>query len=60
MIPQNERCGGYLTKLKNYLAYNEPPKLVILEYPYTTIKTSHKIKLKLNNTTTLLYLKGII
>ena len=41
----------WLTKLKNYLAYNEPPKLLILEYPYTTTKTSHKIKLKVNNTT---------
>ena len=34
-IPQNERCGECLTKLKNYLTYNEPPKLLILEYPYT-------------------------
>ena len=50
----------WLTKLKDYLAYNEPPKLLILEYPYTTTKTSHKIKLKVNNTTALLYLKGII
>ena len=29
-------------------------------YPYTTTKTSHIIKLKVNNTTTLLYLKGIV
>jgi hypothetical protein len=35
-IPQNERCGECLTKLKNYLTYNEPPKLLKLEYPYTT------------------------
>ena len=39
-IPQNERCGECLTKLKNYPTYNEPPKLLILEYPYTSIKTS--------------------
>ena len=59
-IPQNERCNECLTKLKIFLTYNEPPKLLILEYPYTTIKTSHKIKIKVNNTNTLLYLKGII
>ena len=53
-IPQNERCGECLTKLNNYLTYNEPPKLLILEYPYTTIKKSHKIKIKVNDTTTLL------
>jgi hypothetical protein len=58
-IPQNERCGECLTKLKNCLTYNESPKLLILEYPYTTTKTSHKIKIKVNDTTTLLYLKGI-
>ena len=28
-IPENERRGECLTKLKNYLAYNEPPKLLI-------------------------------
>ena len=56
-FPQNERCGECFTKIKNYLTYNEPPKLVILKYPYTSIKTSHKIKIKVNNTTTLSYLK---
>ena len=49
-----------MTKSKNYLTYNKPPKLLILEYPYTSIKTSHKIKIEVNNTTTLLYLKGIV
>ena len=34
-----------------------PLKLLILEYPYTTTKTSHKIKIKV---TTLLYLKEIV
>ena len=32
------------------LTYNEPPKLLILEYPYTTTKTSHKIKIIVDNT----------
>jgi hypothetical protein len=59
-IPQNERCCECLAKFKKYLTYNEPPKLLILEYPYTSTKTSHKVKIKVNNTTTLLYLKGII
>ena len=59
-IPQNERCGECLTKLKNCLTYNESPKLLILEYPYTATKTNHKIKIKVNDTTTLLYLKGIV
>ena len=59
-LPQNERCVECLTKLKNFLTYNEPPKLLILEYPYTTIKTSYKIKIKVNDTATLLYLKGIV
>ena len=49
-----------MTKLKNFLTYNELPKLLILKYPYTKIKTSHKIKIKINNTNTLLYLKGIV
>ena len=35
-IPQNERCGECLTKLKNYLTYNKPPKLLILKYSYMT------------------------
>jgi hypothetical protein len=49
-----------LTKLKSYLTYNKSPKLLILEYPYTSTKTSHEIKIKVNYTTTLLYLKGIV
>ena len=44
-ILQNERCIECLTKLKNYLTFNEPPKLLIPEYPYTLTKTSHKIKI---------------
>jgi hypothetical protein len=61
-IPQNERCEECLTKFKNYLTYNESSKLLILEYPYicTLTKTSHKIKIKVIDTTTLLYLKGIV
>ena len=29
-IPQNKRCGECLTKLNNYLIYNEPPKLLMI------------------------------
>ena len=46
-MPQNKRCNECLTKLNNYLTYNESPKLLILEYPYTKTKTSHKIKIKI-------------
>jgi hypothetical protein len=56
---QNERCGECLTKLKNFFTYNEPPKLLMLEYPYTITKTSYKIRIKVNNTNTFLYLKEL-
>ena len=42
--------GECLTKSKNYLTYNESPKILILEYPYTSTKTSHNIKIKVNDT----------
>ena len=60
MIPQNQRCTECFTRLEKCLTYNEPPKLLVLEYPYSNIKTSHKIKIKVNNNITFLYLKGII
>jgi hypothetical protein len=60
MIPQNQRCTECFTRLEQCLTYNEPPKLLILEYPDSNIKTSHKIKIKMNNDITLLHLKGII
>jgi hypothetical protein len=45
-LTQNERCGQCLTKLKDYLIYNKPQKLLIFEYPYTITKTNYKIKIK--------------
>jgi hypothetical protein len=60
MIPQNQRCNECFTRLQNCLSYNEPPKLLILEYPHTNIKTNHNIKIKINNHITLLHLKGIV
>ena len=35
-------------------------KAFFLPFPHNLCRTSHKIRIKVNNTTTLLYLKGIV
>ena len=38
----------------------EVPKLLILEYPFTNIRTSHKIKVKAENNSSILGLRGTV
>ncbi|KDR65319.1 hypothetical protein GALMADRAFT_82002, partial [Galerina marginata CBS 339.88] len=40
--------------------YTEAPKILVLEYPLTNIKSSHQIKIKVGNEVICLQLKGIV
>lgn len=42
------------------VVYNEIPQLLVLEYPYMNIETSHKIQFVVNGGSATLHLKGII
>ena len=49
--------------LRNSCSFNkfdEVPKLLILEYPFTNIRTSHKIKVKAQNNSGTLGLRGTV
>jgi hypothetical protein len=50
-------CSNAMIKKINYI---ELPKLLVLEYPNTTITTSHEIKLVVNDETAVLHLRGIV
>ncbi|KDR80492.1 hypothetical protein GALMADRAFT_1362017 [Galerina marginata CBS 339.88] len=54
------KCNNCLNKLSHVLQYKESPKLVILEYPFSNIETSHKIKIKGDNQMNILSLRGIV
>ncbi|KDR67899.1 hypothetical protein GALMADRAFT_79067 [Galerina marginata CBS 339.88] len=58
--PSTERCNECFSKLGYELQYKEKPKLVILEYPFSNIETSHTLKLNINGQTNILSLRGIV
>lgn len=44
----------------NYISYNAPPKIIIMEYPNQDLKISHKIVFKENEEKIALKLRGIV
>ncbi|KDR77395.1 hypothetical protein GALMADRAFT_65922 [Galerina marginata CBS 339.88] len=58
--PSTERCNECFSKLGYELQYKEKPKLVILEYPFSNIETSHTLKLNINGQINILSLRGIV
>ena len=59
-IPCRDKCNECFSKLTHQIDYKEKPDLLLLEYPHTNIKSSHKIKLKVNDEYKVLSLRGII
>ena len=54
------RCSQCSARLVRQVEYSIGPKLLVLEYPLTTIKTSHQIKVETQDEMTYLSLKGIV
>ncbi len=50
-------CMGNTTK---DVFYNDPPKLLVIEYPGSSMKTSHKIKFETDTGLVYLHLRGVI
>jgi len=59
-IPCRQKCDECSNKLTHQIDYKEAPDLLLLEYPHTNIKSSHKIKIKIQNEYKVLSLRGII
>jgi hypothetical protein len=59
-IPCGNKCNECSSKLTHQIDYKEAPDLLLLEYPHTNIKSSHKIKIKINDEYKILSLRGII
>ena len=58
--PSSEICGGCSGAMTEHLSYAEPPKIVIMEYPYCNMKTSHKLNIVADGQEVQLRLRGII
>jgi len=53
-----QRCNECSYKLTHQIDYKKAPE--ILEYPCTNIKSSHKIKIKIEDEYKVLFLRGVI
>ncbi|KDR64842.1 hypothetical protein GALMADRAFT_82610, partial [Galerina marginata CBS 339.88] len=58
--PCVEKCPECSEIFTHQIDYTEAPKILVLEYPLTNIKSSHQIKIKVGNEVTCLQLKGIV
>jgi len=54
------RCPECNDRLKIIVSYNEPPPIIVQEYPSQNIVTSHEIECITGSTTTTLHLRGIV
>ena len=59
-MPCRQKCDECSNKLTHQIDYKEAPDLLLLGYPHTNIKPSHKIKIKIQNEYKILSLRGII
>jgi hypothetical protein len=53
-------CPECMCDMTRDVSFNEPPKLLVIEYPESDMKTSHSIKVKSDTGPAYLYLRGII
>ena len=59
-LTEHDQCPECLETLVHSIKFDELPKLLILEYPFTNIRTSHKIKVKAENNSGILGLRGTV
>lgn len=59
-VPCTQKCNECFYNLTHQIDYKEVPEMLVLEYPYTNIKSSHKIKIKIQDEYKVLSLRGII
>ena len=59
-VPCRQRCNKCSYKLTHQIDYKEAPEILVLEYPHTNIKSSHEIKIKIQDEYKVLSLRGII
>ena len=59
-LTEHDQCPECLKTLVHSIKFDELPKLLILEYPFTNIRTSHKIKVKAENNSGILGLRGTV
>ena len=59
-VPCRQKCNECFYKLTHQIYFKEAPEILVLEYPHTNIKSSHKIKIKIQDEYKVLSLKGII
>jgi hypothetical protein len=59
-VPCRQKCNECYYKLTHQIFYKEAPEILVLEYPHTNIKSSHKIKIEIQDESKVLSLRGII
>ena len=59
-MPCRQKCKECSSRLTHQIDYQEKPDLLVLEYPGTNIKSSYKIKIKIENKYKVLSLRGIV
>ncbi len=57
---RREVCPECNNTMYSPIFYNDVPDILVFEYPDLNIKTSHKIKIKVNEELKTLYLRGIV
>jgi hypothetical protein len=56
----NRRCPDCNSRMKQLVFYNEAPHILVLEYPFKNIKTSHRLEFISETGTKTLELRGIV
>ena len=59
-LTEHDQCPECLETLVHSIKFDKVPKLLILEYPFTNIRISHKIKVKAENNSSILGLRGTV
>jgi len=57
---QQQKCPECLAEMDQPIFYNKPPCVLVLEYAQTHIRTSHRLKIKLDEDDVELHLRGIV
>jgi len=56
----NRRCPDCTDNMIKHISYTDVPKMIVFEYPNLDIETSHKIRIKIDDQTIVLKLRGIV
>jgi hypothetical protein len=59
-LETHQECPNCLSAMIRPVFYDQPPELLVFEYPEYNIKTNHKLRYVIDGKSTVLYLRGIV